>query len=91
MTPLPSKNTQPLKRLLVLVKPLEKPMVVLMFVWMQKELHLTKRFLDLEQSRLAHIYYFWPRKDAWEEFKALLDSKPCFSELHHVFLLNQAT
>ncbi|MBA0802900.1 hypothetical protein Gohar_013162 [Gossypium harknessii] len=36
-------------------------------------------------------YYFWPRKDAWEELKVLLESKPWISHMHRIHLLNQAT
>lgn len=80
------------KKLRVLVKPLEKPRVILKFVWMQKDIgvaldHMIPGFGTIPLSP----YYFWPRKDAWEELKALLESKPWISELHRVFLLNQAT
>ncbi|CAL9230416.1 unnamed protein product [Arabidopsis halleri] len=80
------------KKMRVLVKPLEKPKVVLKFVWMQKDIgvaldHMIPGFGTIPLSP----YYFWPRKDAWEELKALLESKPWISELHRVFLLNQAT
>ncbi|XP_027178663.1 30S ribosomal protein 3-1, chloroplastic-like isoform X3 [Coffea eugenioides] len=36
-------------------------------------------------------YYFWPRKDAWEELRLLLESKPWISQKQMVILLNQAT
>ncbi|CAA7018132.1 unnamed protein product [Microthlaspi erraticum] len=80
------------KKLRVLVKPLEKPKVVLKFVWMQKDIgvaldHMIPGFGTIPLSP----YYFWPRKDAWEELQSLLESKPWISELHRVFLLNQAT
>ncbi|KAL1205873.1 Small ribosomal subunit protein cS23y [Cardamine amara subsp. amara] len=80
------------KKMRVLVKPLEKPRVVLKFVWMQKDIgvaldHMIPGFGTIPLSP----YYFWPRKDAWEELKTLLESKPWISELHRVFLLNQAT
>ncbi|ESQ41553.1 hypothetical protein EUTSA_v10014781mg [Eutrema salsugineum] len=90
----PESDSPPLskKKLRVLVKPLEKPKVVLKFVWMQKDIGVA---LDQMIPGFGTIplspYYFWPRKDAWEELKALLESKPWISELHRVFLLNQAT
>ncbi|CAH2072651.1 unnamed protein product [Thlaspi arvense] len=90
----PESESPPLgkKKLRVLVKPLEKPKVVLKFVWMQKDIGVA---LDQTVPGFGTIplgpYYFWPRKDAWEELKALLESKPWISELHRVFLLNQAT
>lgn len=80
------------KKLRVVVKPLEKPRVVLKFVWMQKDIGVA---LDQTVPGFGTIplspYYFWPRKDAWEELKALLETKPWISDLHRVFLLNQAT
>nr|VDD33652.1 unnamed protein product [Brassica oleracea] len=80
------------KKLRVVVKPLDKPRVVLKFVWMQKDIGVA---LDQTVPGFGTIplspYYFWPRKDAWEELKTLLESKPWISELHRVFLLNQAT
>lgn len=76
----------------MVVKPLDKPRVVLKFVWMQKDIGVA---LDQTVPGFGTIplspYYFWPRKDAWEELKTLLESKPWISELHRVFLLNQAT
>ncbi|KAG7555399.1 Ribosomal protein PSRP-3/Ycf65 [Arabidopsis suecica] len=90
----PESESPPLgkKKMRVLVKPLEKPKVVLKFVWMQKDIGVA---LDHKIPGFGTIplspYYFWPRKDAWEELKALLESKPWISELHRVFLLNQAT
>ncbi|KAL2522363.1 Uncharacterized protein Fot_26286 [Forsythia ovata] len=35
-------------------------------------------------------YYFWPRKDACEELKVMLDRKPWISNKHTVGLLNQS-
>ncbi|KAJ4882742.1 hypothetical protein Rs2_32835 [Raphanus sativus] len=90
----PESDSPPLvkKKLRVVVKPLEKPRVVLKFVWMQKDIGVA---LDQTVPGFGTIplspYYFWPRKDAWEELKALLETKPWISDLHRVFLLNQAT
>ena len=36
-------------------------------------------------------YFFWPRKDAWEELKAALDSRGWIGEREKVLLLNQCT
>ena len=36
-------------------------------------------------------YMFWPRKDAWEQLKNLLDEKPWVSKKRAIILLNQAT
>ncbi|XP_057481783.1 30S ribosomal protein 3, chloroplastic-like [Actinidia eriantha] len=80
------------ERLGVLVKPMQKPRVVLKFIWMEKNIGLA-----LDQTIPGHgtiplsPYYFWPRKDAWEELKVLLESKPWMSQKQMIILLNQAT
>ncbi|XP_019053207.1 PREDICTED: 30S ribosomal protein 3, chloroplastic-like isoform X2 [Nelumbo nucifera] len=80
------------KELGVVVKPMEKPRLVLKFVWMEKNIGLA-----LDQKIPGHgtiplsPYYFWPRKDAWEELKSLLESKPWISQKRMIILLNQAT
>ncbi|GMI66173.1 hypothetical protein HRI_000286600 [Hibiscus trionum] len=80
------------EKLGVVVKPLEKPRVVLKFIWMEKDIGI-----GLDQVIPGHgciplsPYYFWPRKDAWELLKVLLESKPWISHMQRVHLLNQAT
>ncbi|CAM8930958.1 unnamed protein product [Rhodiola kirilowii] len=74
------------------VKPIEKPRLVLKFIWMEKNIGL-----GLDQMIPGHgtvplsPYYFWPRKDAWEELKVLLESKPWISQKQMIIFLNQAT
>ncbi|KAK9091239.1 hypothetical protein Sjap_024416 [Stephania japonica] len=76
----------------VVVKPLEKPRLVLKFIWMEKNIGLA-----LDQVIPGHgtiplsPYYFWPRKDAWEELRTVLESKPWISQKRMIILLNQAT
>ncbi|XP_057980000.1 small ribosomal subunit protein cS23-like isoform X2 [Malania oleifera] len=80
------------KKLGVVVKPIEKPRLVIKFIWMEKNIGLA---LDQTIPSYGTIpvspYYFWPRKDAWEELKVLLESKPWISHKQMVILLNQAT
>lgn len=70
---------------------MEKPRLVLKFIWMEKNIGI-----GLDQKIPGHgtiplrPYYSWPRKDAWEELKVLLESKPWVSQ-KQIILLNQAT
>uniref|UniRef100_A0A1J3CEW6 30S ribosomal protein 3-1, chloroplastic n=1 Tax=Noccaea caerulescens TaxID=107243 RepID=A0A1J3CEW6_NOCCA len=70
----------------------EKARVVLKFVWLEKNIGL-----GLDQHVPGHgtiplsPYFFWPRKDAWEELKSTLEAKPWISQKKMIILLNQAT
>lgn len=74
------------------MKLMAKPRLVLKFIWMEKNIGIA-----LDQMIPGHgtiplsPYYFWPRKDAWEELKVLLESKPWISQKQMIILLNQAT
>ncbi|KAL1553548.1 Ribosomal protein PSRP-3/Ycf65 [Salvia divinorum] len=76
----------------VAVKTVGRPTLVLKFIWMEKNIGL-----GLDQSIPGHgtmplsPYFFWPRKDAWEELKGTLESKPWISQKKMIILLNQAT
>ncbi|XP_039025533.1 30S ribosomal protein 3-1, chloroplastic-like [Hibiscus syriacus] len=76
----------------VAVKQVEKPRLVLKFIWVEKNIGLA-----LDQVIPGHgivplsPYFFWPRKDAWEDLKATLESKPWISQKKIIILLNQAT
>ncbi|GAV59190.1 PSRP-3_Ycf65 domain-containing protein, partial [Cephalotus follicularis] len=89
-----STSTTPKERekVEVLVKQVKKPRLVLKFIWMEKNIGLA-----LDQVIPGHgtiplsPYFFWPRKDAWEELKATLESKPWISQKKMIIFLNQAT
>ncbi|XP_038875586.1 30S ribosomal protein 3, chloroplastic-like [Benincasa hispida] len=87
-----SESSPVKEKLGVVVKPMEKPRLVLKFIWMEKNIGIA-----LDQMIPGHgtiplsPYYFWPRKDAWEELKVLLESKPWISQKQMIILLNQAT
>eukprot|EP01018_Ginkgo_biloba_P009673 Gb_30016 [translate_table: standard] len=80
------------KKAKVVVKGPRKQRLVLKFMWLEKNIGLA-----LDQVIPGHgtvplsPYYFWPRKDAWEELKAKLESKPWISQKRTIILLNQAT
>ncbi|XP_051145831.1 30S ribosomal protein 3-1, chloroplastic-like [Andrographis paniculata] len=69
-----------------------RPRLVLKFIWMEKNIGV-----GLDQMIPGHgtvplsPYFFWPRKDAWEELKTTLESKPWISQKKMIILLNQAT
>ncbi|XVF86030.1 hypothetical protein PTKIN_Ptkin17bG0167900 [Pterospermum kingtungense] len=83
---------QETERAKVVVKQVQKPRLVLKFIWMEKNIGL-----GLDQVIPGHgtvplsPYFFWPRKDAWEELKTTLESKPWISQKKMIILLNQAT
>ncbi|CAI9761988.1 unnamed protein product [Fraxinus pennsylvanica] len=87
-----SELAQSSEKLGVVVKSAEKPRLVLKFITMEKNIGL-----GLDQMIPGHgtlplsPYYFWPRKDAWEELKMTLESKPWISQKKMIILLNQAT
>ena len=63
----------------------------LRFLWLEKNIGVA---LDQKVGKMTipvTEYYFWPRKDAWEELKVNLDSKPWISPSQNVDLLNQTT
>ncbi|XP_058727248.1 small ribosomal subunit protein cS23-like [Vicia villosa] len=89
----PSLQSPPQSQKLgVVVKPTDKPRLVLKFIWMEKNIGIA---LDQMVPGYGTVplspYYFWPRKDAWEELKELLESKPWISQKQMIILLNQAT
>lgn len=49
------------------------------------------RFWVQRQRSPVTEYFFWPRKDAWEELKASLDARSWIGEREKVLLLNQCT
>ncbi|MBA0769929.1 hypothetical protein Gotri_018615 [Gossypium trilobum] len=88
----PSQSSSGKEKLGVVVKPLEKPRVVLKFIWMEKDIGMAlDQVIPGHGSIPLSPYYFWPRKDAWEELKVLLESKPWISHMQRIHLLNQAT
>lgn len=81
------------KKMGVVVMPMERPRLVLKFIWMEKNIGIALDQVIAGGYGTVPLspYYFWPRKDAWEELKVLLESKPWISQKQMVVLLNQAT
>ncbi|CAL8468497.1 g8037 [Coccomyxa elongata] len=62
------------------------------FLWLDKNIAVSvdQVFGETQRSPLTE-YFFWPRKDAWEELKSALESRPWVSERDKVLLLNKTT
>ncbi|GER32770.1 30S ribosomal protein 3 [Striga asiatica] len=74
------------------VKSFPKPRIVLKFIWMDKNIGLgLDQLIPGYGTVPMSPYFFWPRKDAWEELKTALESKPWISQKKMIILLNQAT
>ncbi|KAF3324206.1 hypothetical protein FCM35_KLT11673 [Carex littledalei] len=67
--------------------------IVLKFIWMEKNIGLSLEMVIQGGKGTIPLtpYYFWPRKDAWEELKAVLEEKRWVSQKRMIILLNQAT
>ncbi|CAL5325994.1 hypothetical protein CsSME_00005364 [Camellia sinensis var. sinensis] len=82
----------PTEKLGEVVRTMQKPKLVLKFIWMEKNIGLALDHVIPGHGTIPlSPYYFWPRKDAWEELKVLLESKPWISQKQMIILLNQAT
>eukprot|EP00897_Mesotaenium_endlicherianum_P008017 jgi/Mesen1/7243/ME000373S06315 len=70
----------------------KKQRIMLRFLWLEKNVGIALDQLIPGQGTVPlSPYMFWPRKDAWEQLKELLDSKPWISRKRTIILLNQAT
>ncbi|XP_059642255.1 small ribosomal subunit protein cS23-like [Cornus florida] len=88
-----TSSTPPEKEKLgVVVKTMGKPRLVLKFIWMEKNIGIAlNQVIPGHGTIPLSPYYFWPRKDAWEELKVMLESKPWISQKQMIIFLNQAT
>lgn len=69
-----------------------KPRLVLKFIWMEKNIGLAlDQVIPGYESIPLSPYYFWPREDAWEELKVMLECKPWISQKQVIVILTQAT
>ncbi|CAI9287899.1 unnamed protein product [Lactuca saligna] len=66
--------------------------VSLKFIRMEKNIGLTldEVILGYESIQLSP-YYFWPKKDAWEELKLMIEKNPWISQKQVIIILAQAT
>lgn len=70
----------------------EDPAFSLNFLWLDKNIGVAvdQVFAKGQRSPVTE-FFFWPRKDAWEELKAALEGKPWIAEREKVLLLNKCT
>nr|AST09066.1 putative ribosomal protein 3 [Eutreptiella pomquetensis] len=64
---------------------------VLKFLWLEKSIAVALDQQIGENTSPITEYFFWPRKDAWEELKTELEKKPWISQNEAIVLLNQTT
>jgi len=70
----------------------EEATYALNFMWLDKNIAVAvdQVFGKGHRSPVTE-FFFWPRKDAWEELKASLESKSWIAEREKVLLLNRCT
>ncbi|PSC70211.1 putative chloroplast RF65 [Micractinium conductrix] len=62
------------------------------FLWLDKNIAVAvDQVFGQGQRSPVTEYFFWPRKDAWEELKATLDTRGWIGEREKVLLLNTTT
>lgn len=64
---------------------------VLKFLWLEKSIAVGLDQKIGEKTTPITEFFFWPRKDAWEELKIELEMKPWISQTESINLLNQTT
>jgi len=70
----------------------EPAQFALNFLWLNKNVAVAvdQLFDNVKRSPVTE-YFFWPRKDAWEELKEALESRPWIQERDKILLLNKTT
>jgi 30S ribosomal protein 3 len=70
----------------------EAAQFALNFLWLDKNIAVAvdQVFGKGHRSPVTE-YFFWPRRDAWEDLKAALEGKPWVEEREKVLLLNRCT
>lgn len=69
----------------------DPPVYSLSFLWLDKNVAVAADQVFGSQRAPMTEYFFWPKKDAWEELKASLETRPWISERDRVLMLNQTT
>jgi 30S ribosomal protein 3 len=64
---------------------------VLKVLWLEKSLGIALDQRVGKSTQPVTEYFFWPRKDAWDELKDRLNSYSWVSQAEAISLLNQTT
>lgn len=68
------------------------PEYKLNFIWTERNIAVAvDQVYSRGQISPLTEYFFWPRKDAWEELRLALEARPWISERDKVILLNRTT
>ncbi|GAX73130.1 hypothetical protein CEUSTIGMA_g583.t1 [Chlamydomonas eustigma] len=68
------------------------PEYKLAFIWTERNIAVAvDQVYSRGQISPLTEYFFWPRKDAWEELRVALEARPWISERDKVVLLNRTT
>ncbi|CAN1125787.1 30S ribosomal protein 3, chloroplastic [Linum perenne] len=78
------------EKLRVVVKPMEKPRIVLQFLWMEDVIGVALNQVIPRHGTIPLTpYHFWPHQNACKELKLFLESKPWITHKQMNILLNQ--
>lgn len=64
---------------------------ILKFLWLEKAIAVALDQKVGDRTNPITEYFFWPRKDAWEEMRLDLENKTWVSQADSIVILNKIT